>query len=636
MSETIVNPDKFKQLLSKYFDEDENKISNILKECNAIISGGCILSAHYDTPVNDIDIYVNLANAQKLYTSLTNFRRIIESDIYNSIVPPYDSSFMAKNHILGRQQLKLNYSIHIDFMIVEDDTPITDVPKNFDLTFCMNWYDGTNLIYMYPDHVIEKRGYLAEDYYSALLKGNAFTIKRLKKYTERNYIINYPTKTPTKSMVFTLNEKKVISPDIWVTTMILRYIIINTMIINNYSNLITYLYILRRIQLETGSTSLFNYNNIVTMLTVFYTKKIEALAEDIDDDPYPYSWDIPTILNIIICTPEFGLGMCGERYEDKYIKYIEDVTGARLYSPTTRNDGTTDETPTRGVNGTKEYTPMCTGEIPPFSRGINNIPMDADILDYIREAYTGIINHDDLDINIIVRRTYPKLYIKILQQTMRQSAQNMAIMYGTGDEDEIEDIDDYIIPGTNKSIPARCFNTIEGGDINTSSWYPTKENILFSIEFYPGADIEIVCTSLKELEISMKNQSTVMYKCSGNSGYKAGTDIPTTLEELGDGENMDIGINNVDLSISYIQFTYGVDTNSAITGYLPESQVKSIIQETNDGNVTKIYDLVFVDTISHTASKLNTPTGTEPPNYISTNHCQAGSSILVYKVTNFN
>jgi hypothetical protein len=635
MAETTINSDKFKEFLTKYFDGNEDRISNILQECNAIISGGSILSAHYGTSVTDIDIYVNLSNAQQLYTSLTNLELNCKP-VYlaNSIVPPYDASFMAKNHIIGRQQLifeNVNVDeteIYIDFMIVDDDTPITDVPKNFDLSFCMNWYDGKHLIYMYPDHVNEKRGFLADDYFTALLKGNNFTLKRMTKYTNKNYIISYPTKIQEKSKVFTLNEKKVISPDIWVTTMLIRYILINasderySTNIRKSSKLITFLYSLRRIQLDVGNDSLFNYKNFVTMFTDIYTDKIIKVTED--ENSIPYNWDIPTLLNIIICSNNFGIGVCN--YEDKYQKYIEEVTGAILHGQT------------RGVTGTIESIPMCDGERPPFSRGLNDIGVDANISNYIKYARKQIINLDKNDLDILFRRIYPKLALKMFQDNMRITTARMALLYNNEDEDEDEDedTDDYIIPGTDRTVPPRCFNVLEGGDINTASWYPTKDNILFSIEFYPGYKPQIICTSRDELTRSMSNEATIMYECTGNSGYIAGTNTLVTLDELEDGQNIDIPINNVDLSTAYIPFTYGIDGNTVINGYLREWEVKLILEETNSGNVTKMYDLVFVDTISHTASKFNTSEGIEGPNYVSTNHCQAGSSIITYKVVEFD
>ena len=42
-------------------------------------------------------------------------------------------------------------------------TPI-DVIKNFDFTFCENWYNGTTVFMAYPEHVDKKAGLLEKHY----------------------------------------------------------------------------------------------------------------------------------------------------------------------------------------------------------------------------------------------------------------------------------------------------------------------------------------------------------------------------------------------------------------------------------------------------------------------------------------
>ena len=644
MTDTKMNPEAFKIYLDEKVWGSGAELSTLLQECGAIISGGSILSSISGDNLNDIDIYVNLANSQKLYTGIMNITgteiSLRISD--NSISPPYDSSFMVKNHILARQTLDLRplnseYSnVIVDFMIVDDVIPVTDVPKNFDLTFCMNWYDGTDLVFMNPTDVETKTGMLSKDYLEALLNGNSFTIKRLEKYTKKGYTISYPQKIP-KNIKFTIKSKKVLTPDIWVTTILLKCILKHCDQHQPFSTLIIFLYKLKKLQVENGNDSLFNYKNFLEIFNDIYTDRIDE-ASHIPNMEY-YNWDIPSLLNVILCSklslelesptlpPTIGgLEVCNHRYNLMYQKYVEDVTGAKLHAPS------------QGVTGTVDYTPMCGGEVPPFSAGTNNIPDDYtpdDIKYIIGICFIHIIKLNSFDLGKLFQSTHRQLAMQIHNDRILTAPNRMSNIHGEVDIDDDEDTDDYIIPETDRKVPPRCFNMQATGDINTSSWYPTPENILFSIEFYPGAETEIVCTSSVELRHTMVDQSRVLYKCSSSSGYKAGTSIHVTLDELEDGENMDISINDVDISTAYIPFTYGIDGTTTINGYLPEWQIKRILTQTDSELVTRIYDLVFVDTISHTASKFNTSAGTENPNYVSTNHCQAGSSIIIFKVVEF-
>jgi hypothetical protein len=259
-----MKPEAFKIYIDNNAFNIGDQLSVLLYECGAIISGGAILTSIYGGRLNDIDIYVNLSNSQKLYTGLMTM-----SDVFvfgkvstHPVAPPYDSSFMVKNHILGRQQLILNppgfeksvvveNSVLIDFMIVDDGIPVTYLPKNFDITFCMNWYDGKDLVFTNPDDVKTKTGILSKDYLDAFLQGNNFTIKRMKKYTMKGYTISYPSKIP-KDVKFTINSKKVITPDIWVTNILLKYILSQCDQNQPFSVLIIFLYKLKKLQVERG------------------------------------------------------------------------------------------------------------------------------------------------------------------------------------------------------------------------------------------------------------------------------------------------------------------------------------------------------------------------------------------------
>jgi hypothetical protein len=66
--------------------------------------------------------------------------------------------------------------------------------SNFDLTFCEVWYNGINFYANYPSDVMGRIGSLKQDYVESLLSGNAFILKRIRKYRRRGYKINISCK----------------------------------------------------------------------------------------------------------------------------------------------------------------------------------------------------------------------------------------------------------------------------------------------------------------------------------------------------------------------------------------------------------------------------------------------------------
>jgi len=57
--------------------------------------------------------------------------------------------------------------------------------------------------------------------------------------------------------------------------------------------------------------------------------------------------------------------------------------------------------------------------------------------------------------------------------------------------------------------------------------------------------------------------------------------------------------------------------------------------QTDSELVTSVHCLVFIVTMPYTASKFKTSDGTQNPNYVSTNHCQVGYRLIIYKVVDF-
>ena len=219
--------------------EGENKfnlLSQILKDCNAVIAGGSVLSAYVDSRsrLNDIDVYVNKKNAIKLKNRI---KEIGYTDIFKGdIQSQYDNSFFVKNNIIARFPVAMKdtkyfrENTYIDIIIVSDNVDIIQVVNNFDLTFCEIWYDGTHVHAADPKGVLEKKGYLKKDYVEKLLVCfNKFTINRIDKYKYRGFEIRYDPKVNLSEIILNNDKdcgdgKVITSPEKWVAGFIFKNI----------------------------------------------------------------------------------------------------------------------------------------------------------------------------------------------------------------------------------------------------------------------------------------------------------------------------------------------------------------------------------------------------------------------------
>jgi hypothetical protein len=242
--------------------EKFNLLSEILRDCKAFIAGGSVLGAYIDSSLHDVDIYVNQRNAIKLRDRLKELG--YDNISRGTFQAQYDSSFFVKNNIIARFPIRRKYKsydeIYIDIIIVSDNTELTQVVTNFDLTFCEVWYDGENVHAVDPKGILEKKGYLKKDYVENLLKCmNKYTIARMAKYDNKGFEIKYdPTSVKLSEYVFKggelskyCNEKVVTSPEKWVVTIlfkainaylfeeedVLKFINVNHLLKNNISEI---------------------------------------------------------------------------------------------------------------------------------------------------------------------------------------------------------------------------------------------------------------------------------------------------------------------------------------------------------------------------------------------------------------
>ena len=166
-----------------------------LKNNKAYLAGGYINMA-INYPVSkyisqtDVDIYINKRDFKEF---LTNIQDIFTIMYYNyDIASPYMESFFKKNGLLSRFIITLKNNIKLDILIIRDDYKLTDVIKNFDLTYCSVYLDPNGLTHKKfkiegeVDAMLEKSGKLNDEYAQKYLFNN-FIQNRIKKYSNRGY-----------------------------------------------------------------------------------------------------------------------------------------------------------------------------------------------------------------------------------------------------------------------------------------------------------------------------------------------------------------------------------------------------------------------------------------------------------------
>ena len=211
----------FKSGYLNYFSEgkdtDEDCIAfvkHIIKKYKLIISGGYILKCISTSFTNalkpsvDVDIYVPHTIPDKYpdfydtMAKLFNCDKIItkkgEEDYHvNRFIASSKQgkgSFFAKNGIYSVYK----HERHVDGLYAEMDLvravygmKATSIVRNFDLSVCMNWYDGEHIYVMdMPGVTKEKPGYLNYSY-NSLYEESTVSRDRIYKYIMRGYRVQY-------------------------------------------------------------------------------------------------------------------------------------------------------------------------------------------------------------------------------------------------------------------------------------------------------------------------------------------------------------------------------------------------------------------------------------------------------------
>lgn len=205
------------------------KLRKIIIDNSAIIAGGSVLSIFGNYPINDLDIYVNFSNAEKLIRELYVFGFSAQS--FHK-APAYDDSFFRKNNIMGRfytiynksefNFIRRNKVLEADIIVIPDHIPLENVVTNFDLTFCQVWWDGDKIHSFDVEDIRSKSGSLNQEYVSSYLNMNTFIMNRILKYRNRGFNIKIDISHVSENIVTKI--KKTADPEIWAVTKIIDYI----------------------------------------------------------------------------------------------------------------------------------------------------------------------------------------------------------------------------------------------------------------------------------------------------------------------------------------------------------------------------------------------------------------------------
>lgn len=163
-----------------------------LKATGSLISGGFMTSMLLGMDIhtiNDIDIYVPLKEIRSamVLVKIMGLKPIKDINVQSS----YCKSFLKRNKVLLRLPFKSEaIQRDVDILIVEDD-PKT-VCSRFDLTCCQVWFDGETVAGTHLKETLERKAYLNLEYMPSLCSSNAFTVKRIKKYLSKGFVIMVP------------------------------------------------------------------------------------------------------------------------------------------------------------------------------------------------------------------------------------------------------------------------------------------------------------------------------------------------------------------------------------------------------------------------------------------------------------
>ena len=161
----------------------------VFAEEGAVIAGGYINMANnyadFEQSLrSDVDIYVNKRSVSNVVKAMLEYCNIKASKYH--VASAYNESFFKKNGLSCRITL-YSTSAKFDILVIHDSIKLTDVIKNFDLTYCSVYYDAKdNKVKGKVDDMLRRSGKLNSDYVKQYVS-NKFIQNRINKYKKRGY-----------------------------------------------------------------------------------------------------------------------------------------------------------------------------------------------------------------------------------------------------------------------------------------------------------------------------------------------------------------------------------------------------------------------------------------------------------------
>lgn len=512
-------------------------LNTALIRADALIAGGGVLSPYIRYAINDLDIYIHLSKANDFISVLKrNLGYILDTE-GNYITPAYDQSFFRKNNIIARFRLynqNMDY-IPIDVMIIPDEIPILSVVTNFDLTCCEIWYDGTKVLAVDTEGILNRTCELKKDYVDGFLNSlNLFTIKRVQKYMKKGFSISYDALKIRNT--FVKKSKEVTSPEEWVI-----YTLYN--------------WILRRLDMPTRLSIICNYpidkytlRNFESILPVLKTVIPRRYLRGVTTDRTLY-------MKIL-----FTIGY-NNQLSYKYKTYIQDILGIS-------NDDMI------------EYEESIGGDDDDDSDG--------------GDSRDGGGGGGGLPINPVTGRR---------QRRGRDLPNFGTPVQDDGTPAEFEETDDI----DERNIQYQtCRDVVLNDDYPIEEYLREADTFLF---IHNSSTDDILCYEKSYIENILNNKDNWFYECIGR---------------LLDNGNRAINVGNE--NDAYIKLPIYKD---GLNGFIHLSQVIRLLE--SDNRIYYVYPDNDKD-ITHSISWKNAFGPDHLRNWISANHCQLGSKLLVYKL----
>lgn len=671
---------KVKNNLSDFLGgkDQENKFSILINKIGARVAGGFILKSINDEDMDstDLDIYVPCDKA----IQLLNFFYLLPTDVslLNSIqAPAYDQSFMFKNKIMKRISLRIDISDKIDIMCIEQGYPVDTVVNNFDLTFCEVSYDGNDVSGNITD-ALEKSGKLNDEYRTALIVyRNSFIQKRIRKYLKRGYHIEMST--DMGDIALEISKREISSSEAWVSMCIYKLLQAQLVFKGNYVEQ-EYNRIIWSCNYDLSS---YTFEALETLIS-----KIDFSIDDIREvysayRTYEMNVEEPTKLValalLLIYDWFFIFNLI--KYGTKYLEMISEYIGVdvewvmHVRDHLSRDHHQILEDVFENIDVPDYYEDMILNKKPIMNasrvkklmKKVEAIPLQPDnilemdlvedcenILELLKEddnnqndliddadaAIESELNklkneHDEANALYLEKRQpleeFTKRYEILHPMDPLNPSLHVSVFDHAGYKEEAERLRDYAkdsfsksralhdkiiqFKNENKEVLSRIKEIRDKGKyINNKQFIQDSNHFLFVVQ---EDDLDrIICFDMENLINIIANKNEWLVECIGEL-IKATNDRKPIFPPKND-------------ATLYVGIPINTDN---LRAFIPVGQIKSLLEMFSKG--LRIFYLKPAEGdagyISHTASYKNSY-NLAHANYVSANHCQGGSAIVVYDI----